>query len=209
MGMIEEIHAFKVGNWPEDRGQLKRSWGLIHGFVGAIPWAWVVASIPRRIGLSLASILLQRLPRFSPRSRHDRTTIGPRSGVDRGVSDSSIAVRSTGDNSTAKSPRSWLQSGRDCGVRSVRPSVRPAPRSRFDRAVIVEFLHKLPTSSDWNPTLQRSSQIGADRGSPGRKIGIRRSRDLHEERRIALHVAIGSMKSGRLDGLDCAINVAV
>ena len=102
---------------------------------------------------------------------------------------------------------------------SVRPATIPqrnlldrgsiAPRSRFDRAVIVEFFHKLPTPSDWNPTLQRSSRIGADRGSPGCQIRIRRSRDLHEERRIALHVAIGSMKSGRLDGLDRAINVAV
>ena len=42
-----EIHAFKKENWPEDRGQLKRSWRLIHGFVGAVPWGEVVASIPR------------------------------------------------------------------------------------------------------------------------------------------------------------------
>ena len=60
--------------------------------------------------------------------------------------------------------------------------------------------------SDWNPTLQRSSRRGADRASRGRQIGIRRSCDLHEERRIGLHVAVGSVKSGRLDSLDRAIN---
>ena len=98
---------------------------------------------------------------------------------------------------------------------SVRPATIPrrnlldlgsiAPRSRFDRAAIVEFFHMLPTPSDQNPTLHRSSRIGADRDSPGRQIGILCSRDLHKERRIAPHVVVGSMKSGRLDGLDRAI----
>ena len=102
---------------------------------------------------------------------------------------------------------------------SVRPATIPrrnlldrgsiAPRSRFDQVAIVEFFHTLPTPLDRNPTLYRSSRIGVDRGSPGRQIGILRSRDLHEERRIAPHVAVGSMKSGRLDGLDRVINVAV
>ena len=59
---------------------------------------------------------------------------------------------------------------------------------------------------DLNPTLQRSSRRRADRASHGRQTGIRRSRDLHEERQIALHVAIGSVKLGRLDGLDRAIS---
>ena len=50
-------------------------------------------------------------------------TIGPRSGVDRGTGDSSIAVQSTRDDSTMKSPRSQLdhaviavRSDRDRGV---------------------------------------------------------------------------------------------
>ena len=41
-----------------------------------------------------------------------------------------------------------------------------APRSRFDRTAIVEFFHELPTPSDWNPMLQRSSRRGADRAWP-------------------------------------------
>ena len=31
-----EIHAFKEGNWPEDHGQLTRSWGRNQGVVGAV-----------------------------------------------------------------------------------------------------------------------------------------------------------------------------
>ena len=82
-----------------------------------------------------------RLPRFSPR-------FSSRSGHDR----ASIVVLVL------------LQSP------SIRPAMIPrrnlldrgsiAPRSRFDRAAIVEFFHMLPTSSDRNPTLHRSSQIG-------------------------------------------------
>ena len=85
---------------------------------------------------------------------------------------------------------------------SVRPATIPrrtlldcgsiAPRSRFDQAAIVEFFHTLQRPLDLNPTLHRSSRIGI---SPGRQIGIVRSRD----------VAVGSMKPGRLDGFDCAI----
>ena len=40
----EELHGFLRETWPKDRGQLKRSWWLIHGFVGAVPWGDVVAS---------------------------------------------------------------------------------------------------------------------------------------------------------------------
>ena len=47
--------GFKEENWPKDRGQLKRSWRLIHGFVGAVPWGDVVASIPQSIGFNFAS----------------------------------------------------------------------------------------------------------------------------------------------------------
>ena len=69
-----EIHAFKEGNWPEDHGQLKRSWGLINGIVGGVPWASIVALIPRQflpgLVVDLASILLQ--------NGHDWATIEPR-----------------------------------------------------------------------------------------------------------------------------------
>ena len=68
-----------MGNWPEDRGQLKRSWGLINGVVGAVPWALIVALIPRHflpdLVVDLASISIQMT--------HDWATIRPRSGHDR------------------------------------------------------------------------------------------------------------------------------
>ena len=48
------IHGFLKGNWPEDRGQLKRSWGLINGVVGEVPWGDVVASIPLQFGGELS-----------------------------------------------------------------------------------------------------------------------------------------------------------
>ena len=142
-------------------------------------------------------------------------TIAPRSGHDR-ASIVVLVVRRSPSFRPATCPRRNLLD---------RGSI--APRSRFDRAAIVEFFLELPTPSDVNPTLQRSSRRGADRDhmavrsesddpaiftkrgrsrSHGRQIGIRRSRDLHAERRIAVHVAVGSVKSGRLDGLDRVIN---
>ena len=141
-------------------------------------------------------------------------TIAPRSGHDR-ASIVVLVVRRSPSFRPATCPRRNLLDRGSIG-----------PRSRFDRAAIV-FFHELPTPSDVNPTLQRSSRRGADRDhmavrsesddpaifakrgrsrSHGRQIGIRRSRDLHAERRIALHVAVGSVKSGRLDGLDRVIN---
>ena len=83
----------------------------------AIPWAWVVASNPRRIGLISAPISLHVCHDF----RHDRATIGPRSGVNHAARASSIACRSMGDESApiprhllldrgSIAPRSWSSS---------------------------------------------------------------------------------------------------
>ena len=85
--------------------------------VEAIPWAWVVASIPRRIGLCLASISLQICHVFAAIF----ATIGSRSGVDRGVRASSITGRSMRGESPpilrhnllargSIAPRSWSSS---------------------------------------------------------------------------------------------------
>ena len=144
--------------------------------VEAILWAWVVASNPRRIGLISASISLHVCHDFRRDFRHDRATIGLRSGVDRGVSPSSITIHSTGDDSTAKAPRSRLD----------RAAI--AVRSGRDRGV-------LPHAADAVGSESNAPPIFTNRDSPGRQIGILRSRD----------VAVGSMKPGRLDGLDCAI----
>ena len=76
------------------------------------------------------------LPRFRRDFRHDRTTIGSRSGVDRGVRASSIACRSMGDKSTLIPRQDLLDRG----------SI--APRSRLDHAAIVEFFHEIPPPSD-------------------------------------------------------------
>ena len=65
------------------------------------------------------------LPRFRRDFRHDRATIGSRSGVDRGVRASSIACRSMGDK-FALIPRQDL----------------------LDHATIVEFFHEIPPPSD-------------------------------------------------------------
>ena len=50
--------GFLRGNWPKNRGFLKWLWRWFDGVEGAIPWAQIVASIPRRISGELASILL-------------------------------------------------------------------------------------------------------------------------------------------------------
>ena len=111
--------------------------------MGAIPWAWVVASMPRRISLILASIWLHCLPRFSPRfsprSHHDRVAIGRRSWC------------------------YWFVDCRPFDRQRFRGEISSiVARSRFDRAAIVKFFHELPTPSDLNPSLQRSSRRGAD-----------------------------------------------
>ena len=142
----------------------------------AILWAWVVASNPRRIGLISASISLHVCHDFRRDFRHDRATIGSRSGVDRGANPSSITICSTGDDSTANSSQ-----------------------SRFDRAAIAVRSGRdrgvLPHAADAVGSESSAPPIFTNRDSPGRQIGILRSRD----------VAVGSMKPGRLDGLDCAI----
>ena len=76
---IREIHAFKEGNWPEDRGRFLRSWG----------WNWCVieaVSIERNCGFKSPVNWLEfclKKPTIGPRSRLDRATIEPRSGHDR------------------------------------------------------------------------------------------------------------------------------
>ena len=142
----------------------------------AILWAWVVASNLRRIGLISASILLHIFHDFRRYFCHDRATIGSRSGVDRGVSPSSITIRSTSDDFTAKSLRSRLD----------RAAI--AVRSGRDRGVLPHAAGTVRSESNAPP-------IFTNRASPGLQIGILRSRDM----------AVGSMKPGRLDGLDCAI----
>ena len=118
----------------------------------AILWAWVVASIPRQIGLISASISLHVCHDFLHDFRHDRATIGPRSGVNLTAQDSSIACRSMGADS-APFPLHF---------RFDRGSI--APRSRLDRATIAEFFHSRSTPSDrasgnWRVTIARSRSI--------------------------------------------------
>ena len=138
---------------------MKRSWGRFSSIVEAILWAWVVASNPRRIGLISASILLHICHDLRRDFRHDRATIGSRSGVDRGVSPSSIKTRSTGDDSTAKSPRSRL----DRAVIAV--------RSGRDRGVLPHVADAVRSESNAPP-------IFTNKDYPGRQIRILCSRDV-------------------------------
>ena len=62
-----KIHAFKEGNWPEDRGQLMRSWGRFSSVVEAVYVAWLC-------GFKSAVNKLEFRFEKSP----DRGTIGPR-----------------------------------------------------------------------------------------------------------------------------------
>ena len=92
---------------------------------------------------------------------------------------------------------------------SVRPATIPrrtlldcgsiAPRSRFDCAAITVRSGRdrgvLPHDADAVGSESNAPPIFTNRASPGRQIGIVRSRD----------VAVGSMKPRRLDGFDCAI----
>ena len=85
--------------------------------------------------------------------RHNRAAIGLRSGVDRGVRASSITFWSMGDKSAPESPR-----------------------SRLDRAAIVEFFHAVPPPSDcaltgWTPRSWGES-------TAGRPMEIQRSEGL-------------------------------
>ena len=80
-----EIHGFLKGESAQIRGQYRRSWVLINGILGAVPWGDVVASIPLQFGgefgFNFASI---------------GATIAPRLGVDRDVGAQTIAFRICG-----------------------------------------------------------------------------------------------------------------
>ena len=141
----------------------------------AIPWAWVVASNPRRIGLISAPISLHVCHDFC----HDRATIGPRSGVNHNARASSIACRSMGDESApiprhnlldrgSIAPRSW-SSSTIVRRRPITPQVNEWLRSR-DRVV---------HDSD-----QRQPSDRVDRGDDRdrnalRLMKIQRSRIIH------------------------------
>ena len=47
------IHGFLKGKLAQNRGQLRRSWRRFAGVVGAVPWALIVASIPRQFSPNL------------------------------------------------------------------------------------------------------------------------------------------------------------
>ena len=138
----------------------------------AILWAWVVASNPRRIGL----IQLQFCFTFATIFAAIFATIAPRSDRDRASIVVLVLLQSPPVRPATIPRRNLL----DCG------SI--APRSQFDRVAIVQFFHTLPTPSDRNPTLHRSSRIGI-------LLAVRSES----------YAPVGSMKPGRLDGLDCAI----
>ena len=124
----EEIDPKIVANW-SDRGRRLRA--SRERFLGR----GIVASILQTNRLDLTSIWSQRDPDFCRNFRHDRATIGPRSGVNRDARASSIACRSMGDESAPIPRQNLLDRG----------SI--APRSRLDRAEIV-FFHYVPPPSD-------------------------------------------------------------
>ena len=94
-----------------------------------------MASILQTNRLDLTSIWSQRDPDFRRDFRHDRATIGPRSGVNRDARASSIACRSMGDESAPESPRSRLDRGW-IGLRSCSSTMfhrRPMKRQKNGR----------------------------------------------------------------------------
>ena len=104
----KEIHAFKEGNWSEDRGSLERSWRRFARVVGAVPLGEDAASIPRRFW---PDFTVKKPPVFAtiaPRSGHGCAAIGPRSCVDRDPGAPSIIVGSSRIDSAAEGVRSWL-----------------------------------------------------------------------------------------------------
>ena len=103
-----EIHAFKEGNWPEDRGSLERSRRRFARVVGAVPLGEDAASIPRRFWPDLTV----KQPEILPRSRRDRATIVRRSWSWRSVCCRLILWDRFRDESCAIAARS----DRDCGV---------------------------------------------------------------------------------------------
>ena len=107
---------------------LKASWERVFG-------CGVVASIPRKIRLDLASIWSQGDPDFRRDFCHDRATIGPQSGVNHDARASSIACRSMEDES-APIPRQNLLDRGSIGLRSCSSAMfhrRPMKRQKNGR----------------------------------------------------------------------------
>ena len=128
----------------------------------AILWAWVVASNPRRIGLISASISLHVCHDFLHDFRHDRATIGPRSGVNLTAQASSIDFRSMGADS-APFPLHFRFDRGSIVPRSRLDRAAIAARSRLDRAAIVFFLES-PAPSDYLIVMKiRCSRLDRDR----------------------------------------------
>ena len=117
----------------------------------AIPWAWVVASNPRRIGLISAPILLHVCHDFRRDFCHDRAAIGLRSGVNHDARASSIACRSMGDKS-APIPRQNLLD---------RAAI--AARSRRDRGVLPQSSTAVRLCSNWMDDRDWSDPVRRDR----------------------------------------------
>ena len=85
--------AFKERNWPDFEGNGDGRGGDLQRRGGGFTWR----GCRFRIGFDSATISLQFLLQNGRDFRHDRATIRPRSGHDRGLGPSSIACRSTGD----------------------------------------------------------------------------------------------------------------
>ena len=98
----------------------------------------------------VAPEFVANFPQISLNGRHDCTTIGPRSRRDRAT----IVGRSTIAIFQGNLPKigEMIPPCRNHDRGSI------ALRSRFDRTVIVVFFHSSSMPSDWNLTLQISSE---------------------------------------------------
>ena len=79
--------------------------------MGTIPWARRHGFNFAKISLDLSSNKPQRDPDFHRNFRHDRATIGARSGINRDASASSIAFRSIGNESPTIPRQNLLDQG--------------------------------------------------------------------------------------------------
>ena len=150
--IIEErergIHAFKEGNWSEDRGSLEWSWRWFARVVGAVPIGEDTASILRRFW---PDFTVKKPPIFAtiaPWSGHDRAAIGPRSCVDRDPGAMSIIVGSSRIDSTSE------------GVRSRLDRAAITARSHRDRGSIAKFFHNFSAPSDGDPRIVIANNRG-------------------------------------------------